>query len=166
MIGLAGSNTQDPFGTGVTAIELYLVKTAFSSTYSATEASFLGGGGGSNSAGISLQSGSWYRMSIDAAYNTTNSRYDCLFTIYASDAAGSIGQQLFSMTNNGLRLVPSVYGFVASSGPGGAMGIAAIDNFSFPTVSEPSSVLLICMALSPFLAGRFLFRPRRNPMGS
>lgn len=129
---------------------LSLQKTAFAATYTAQSST----NGFTVSTSVSLQNGGWYRLSIDTIWNTAGSRYDLLFSMNASDSSGTLGSLLYSRTttgfdtDSGTGATPTIYGFIASSGPTADMGIAAFDNFSFPTVPEPSCIVLSLVGLA------------------
>lgn len=148
MLGLANLANFDSTSTSRADIEFNLSKTAFSAQYSAVTGSYSGSGGSANSTQVSLTDGSWYKMTLNAAYNSTRAVYDAQCVLSLSSSSGVVGTTVFS------QLAPSftninpnqpIYAFLASQGPAGSMGVAAIDNFSFSAtqVPEPSALGLI-----------------------
>lgn len=156
-LGLANSPTFDISASNKNDNELGISKQAFSSDYTAFVLSYTNGSGGGNGSGVTFQNGGWYRLSLNAAWDSSTSRYDIQYQVNQSDSSGAIGSVLFSQVPAGafgINPLDSIYAFISASGPSGAMGVAVVDNFFYTPVPEPSAASLLILGMLSMIARR------------
>ena len=170
IIGLVGSPATDPYALAATVNYYGIHKDPFASTYVAVHGSLQGLSGGFEAGPIvSLQDGNWYRLSMNGAWNSTNSKYDLQYLLQNSNSDGQLGSTLNSYISSGVNSMAisnTIYGLIGTSGPAAQMGIAAMDNFAFDPVStpEPSTAILLCCGVVACLSRRVHGRHSRSPV--
>jgi hypothetical protein len=162
-IGLFTSPTMTPFGTTQLGSEFGINKNPFANTYTSYTTRFSSPGSEftTNGAAVTLANGSWYKLTLDAIWNTTDSRYELQYKLSNSDANGVVGSALATSTFQD-SIAPAsytsgVHPFFSFSGPSSEIGVGLVDNLSTP-VPEPSALGLTAMTLL-----LFAHRYRRSP---
>lgn len=110
------------------------------------------------SSSVTLTDGNWYQLRASYTYTGSNN-YSLIGQIYASDNAGVLGSALIGSNNSwtatNAGLADGITYSMIGSQNGNRRGLGQLDNFS--TVPEPSTMILVGMALSGAL-----FLRRRN----
>jgi len=146
------------------ALRINTNSNSFPSPYSAYDFIFLGSSANGSFTGQGSEVGnlaadSWYFFTVDFTYDSLNDEWDMARSVFNADSDGTVQSLVagdtFSLSNP-FGSNPDLYGFVA--GDSGTEGsVESFDNATLVSIPEPSSLLLVGLALG---AGA-LFRNRK-----